>query len=238
MFNITIFDLIFALVPAILAITALYVIRSMNKKNAKTKYDIELHMIRMDYERKYYEDKIYELTKKLNSDLERNKDINHLLFNTPEINNDIKFEHNINSNEFIKSMNIKENDTKIDPRLIFVLTPFNDAFSEDFFQIRNILSDFNFNCIRGDEQNITGNILPHIIKKIIQSRVVIANITGRNPNVFYELGIAHALNKPTIIISKNESDIPFDIKSQRIIFYKTKEDLKSSLKESLLKILN
>ena len=58
----------------------------------------------------------------------------------------------------------------------------------------------------------------------------IANISGRNPNVFYELGLAHALGKPVIIVSESLSDIPFDINSSRILAFDDEKDLETKLK--------
>ena len=49
--------------------------------------------------------------------------------------------------------------------------------------------------------------------------VLVAELTTRNPNVFYELGIAHALNKPVVLISSNEPDVPFDLQHIRVIYY-------------------
>jgi hypothetical protein len=51
------------------------------------------------------------------------------------------------------------------------------------------------------------------------SKVLVAELTTRNPNVFYELGLAHALDKPVVLISSNEDDVPFDLKHIRVIYY-------------------
>ncbi|MGH8660124.1 MAG: hypothetical protein ACREV4_17105 [Gammaproteobacteria bacterium] len=51
------------------------------------------------------------------------------------------------------------------------------------------------------------------------AKVLVAELTTRNPNVFYELGLAHALKKPVVLISSNESDVPFDLKHIRVIYY-------------------
>ena len=72
---------------------------------------------------------------------------------------------------------------------------------------------------------------------MVRSRLVIANIDGRNPNVFYELGIAHAIDKPTIIISKSVPDIEIDIKSKYLLLYKNEQDLKEQIRKNLTKIL-
>jgi nucleoside 2-deoxyribosyltransferase len=75
------------------------------------------------------------------------------------------------------------------------------------------------------------------MKLLVSARLIIANIDGRNPNVFYELGIAHALDKPVIIISRNIPDIAFDIKGMRMILYKNHRELKRDLLYEITKIL-
>ena len=54
---------------------------------------------------------------------------------------------------------------------------------------------------------------------ISATKVLVAEITTRNPNVFYELGLAHALKKPVVLVSSNEGDVPFDLKHIRVIYY-------------------
>jgi hypothetical protein len=54
---------------------------------------------------------------------------------------------------------------------------------------------------------------------ICAARIVIADCTGRNPNVFYEIGIAHAVGKPVVLITQDVNDIPFDISHIRYIIY-------------------
>ena len=49
--------------------------------------------------------------------------------------------------------------------------------------------------------------------------MLVAELTSRNPNVFYELGLAHALDKPVVLVSSNEDDVPFDLKHIRVIYY-------------------
>ena len=66
---------------------------------------------------------------------------------------------------------------------------------------------------------------------------MIANINGRNPNVFYELGIAHTLDKPTLLVAKTVSDVPFDIRSKRLILYKDENELRDHLQTNLTRVL-
>ena len=65
----------------------------------------------------------------------------------------------------------------------------------------------------------TGKIMEQIWSGINAAKVLVAELTSRNPNVFYELGLAHALQKPVVLVSSNEPDVPFDLKHIRVIYY-------------------
>ena len=64
-----------------------------------------------------------------------------------------------------------------------------------------------------------GKIIDQIWSGINSASVLVAELTTKNPNVFYELGIAHALRKPVVLVSSNEDDVPFDLKHIRVIYY-------------------
>jgi hypothetical protein len=76
-----------------------------------------------------------------------------------------------------------------------------------------------FDVVRGDEVARPGIILDDVKREINDAKVVIAEITAPDQNVFYELGYAHALNKPSILLAQRGKDLPFDIRSYRVIFY-------------------
>lgn len=65
----------------------------------------------------------------------------------------------------------------------------------------------------------TGKIIDQIWTGLKRAKVLVAELTGRNPNVLYELGLAHALHKPVVLISSNEADVPFDVRHVRVIYY-------------------
>jgi hypothetical protein len=65
----------------------------------------------------------------------------------------------------------------------------------------------------------TGKIMDQVWSGINAAKVLVAEMTTRNPNVFYELGLAHALKKPVVLVSSNEGDVPFDLKHIRVIYY-------------------
>jgi len=74
--------------------------------------------------------------------------------------------------------------------------------------------------VRADSEIFgTGKIIDQIWSGINIAKVLVAELTNRNPNVFYELGLAHALQKPVVLVSSNEADVPFDLHHIRVIYY-------------------
>jgi hypothetical protein len=85
--------------------------------------------------------------------------------------------------------------------------------------IQSAIEPLGFSVVRADKIAKAGSISNHIIEYIIESDIVVADLTEKNPNVFYELAIRHCIHKPVIqLISKNEV-IPFDVGTIRTIFY-------------------
>ena len=75
-------------------------------------------------------------------------------------------------------------------------------------------------AVRADDDIFaTGKIIDQVWTGIRAARVLVAELTSRNPNVFYELGLAHALKKPVVLVSSNEADVPFDVRHIRVIYY-------------------
>ena len=79
--------------------------------------------------------------------------------------------------------------------------------------------------VRGDDLFTPTDILEDIWQSINAADFVIADITGRNPNVLYELGIAHTLAKPVLILSRQADDIPIDLATRRVILYGQQADV-------------
>lgn len=105
---------------------------------------------------------------------------------------------------------------QVDIKLCFVLMPFGEPWSNRVYAdlIRKVVESLGLQCLRAD--NLTGRIvIEDIWTKINQSAFLIADVTGRNPNVMYEIGIAHAIGKPTILITQEISKIPFDFNHLR-----------------------
>ena len=114
------------------------------------------------------------------------------------------------------------NDSTGNNRQAFAIMPFDEEFDSVYKGvIKSSLSEVGFTVKRADDIDSQQNILRDIIGNITSSNLVIADLTGANPNVFYELGLAHALRKPVILITQDIEDVPFDLKSYRMIVYTT-----------------
>lgn len=103
---------------------------------------------------------------------------------------------------------------------IFVIMPFLEQLKEVYEQaILPTAKKVKMTCRRGDDFFSSDRIMDEVWAAIYHSKVCIADCTGRNPNVFYELGIAHTLGRPSILIAHKIEEIPFDIRDRRIIIY-------------------
>lgn len=98
--------------------------------------------------------------------------------------------------------------------------PFDSRMHEVYEQIyKPVCEKHGVSCWRVDEIARPGSITKDIVNGIIDSDVVIADLTGRNANVFYELGIAHSVGNKTIMTAQRIEDVPFDIGNYRVILY-------------------
>lgn len=125
----------------------------------------------------------------------------------------------------------------------FVIMPFEPTYNTEYERvIRPAVEAAGLECIRADEIYTRPQITADIWKSLRSARIVIAELTGRNTNVFYEVGLAHALGKPAIIITRNEDDVPFDLKALRYLYYNIDdpfwgENLKKALTDMLQNLL-
>ena len=98
--------------------------------------------------------------------------------------------------------------------------------------IKQACKDAGAYCERVDEQIFEGNILARIYNQIAKADIVVADMTDRSPNVFYETGYAHALNKRVILLTQNVQDIPFDLQQYTHVIYHGESKI-TSLKAQL-----
>lgn len=123
------------------------------------------------------------------------------------------------------------------PRL-FVAMEYREPFDTFYQKVIKPQAQSKFEVVRIDEKVGPGVIFQDMQREIAQADVIIAEITPANPNVFYELGYAHALGKPTILLARRGTSLPFDIRSFRVVFYDDTIGGKDQVEEDLTKHLD
>ena len=103
----------------------------------------------------------------------------------------------------------------------FVMMPFTPPLGDYYEKVyKPAIEKAGLRPVRADAAIFgTGKIMDQIWSGINAAKVLVAELTKRNPNVFYELGLAHALRKPAVLVSSNEDDVPFDLHHIRVIYY-------------------
>lgn len=216
------------------ALTAVFVFATYMASKRQSHYDLESHKAVLSAVRDSYESQIARLSKEMTATNDRWRDANHLVLSGQK---NIEQPQVADHTAFLQSFRLTAADYVVDPKLIVVLTPFADDEYDTFRTIKAACERGGFRCIRGDEEYTPSDILGHIVRLVVKARIIIANVDSRNPNVFYELGIAHALSKQTILVSRNLTEVPFDIKGFRILTWTTQDDLRDGIQTNVLKAL-
>lgn len=123
------------------------------------------------------------------------------------------------------------------PRAFVVMQftkPYNELYSE---VIKPVCDDEGVLAERADETFGPGIIVADIARQIAEAHIVVAEISPANQNVYYEVGYAHALNKPTILIAEQNTKLPFDVSPFRILFYENSIEGKRKIEEGFRKHL-
>lgn len=112
------------------------------------------------------------------------------------------------------------NQINLNSRLCFVVMPFDEALQNVYDTIETVVEDkCGLVCMRADKLTIPERITEDIWNCISEARVLIADLTGRNANVFYEVGLAHALGKQVILLVQKQEEVPFDLREIRYLNY-------------------
>lgn len=106
----------------------------------------------------------------------------------------------------------------------FVMMPFDEWKNRYYKEIFvPAIKDAGLEPVRADDLFVTGSVMEQIWEQIQKAKVLVAELTDKNPNVFYELGLAHASTKPVVFVSAKLEDVPFDLRHLRVILYDTRE---------------
>lgn len=138
----------------------------------------------------------------------------------------------------IEEKEAQEKKRKVKSPDIFVIMSFSRDLDDVYhLGIREICEKLNLSCKRVDEMKFVGDILDEIYNSITNARIIIVEVTLTNPNVYYELGYSHALGKTVILLTKDISSTPFDLRGYNHIVYENIRDLRRKLEACLEAIL-
>ena len=138
----------------------------------------------------------------------------------------------------------QENQFTLNERLAFMLSPFGKPFDTIFTNhIKPTVENIHeLICVRADNIYDNQPVIDDIWRLTNEARIIIAELTGKNPNVFYETGLAHAIGKEVILITQSMDDVPFDLRHRRCIVYEHTPEgidkLKDDLTNTITSILN
>lgn len=103
----------------------------------------------------------------------------------------------------------------------FVMQPFAAPYGGYYEAVfKPAIEQAGLRAVRADAEIFgTGKIMDQVWRGIKAADILLAELTTKNANVYYELGLAHALGKPVVLVASNESDVPFDLRHIRVIYY-------------------
>lgn len=121
----------------------------------------------------------------------------------------------------------------IEPSLVSVMMPFQPSFDNVYSTLKQASEAVGLRSRRADDIWENPAVIQDVVALIDRAKIVICDCTGRNPNVFYEIGIAHTLGREVILITQSEDDIPFDLRHLRYVKYLNNGEGLSELRERL-----
>ena len=131
-------------------------------------------------------------------------------------------------------------DKSVEPMMLSVMMPFDGRFAGTYLAIQNVCTRLGITCRRADDIWDNSILIQDVFDLLFTSRAVITDFTDRNPNVFYETGVAHTLGKLVIPITQSVADIPFDLRHHRALTYLPNREgllkLETDLEKKLAKV--
>lgn len=122
----------------------------------------------------------------------------------------------------------------VNPKLVSFMMPFSEGYTSVYQDVKAVLEAEGYQCQRADDMWVHAHIMTDIIELICTSAVIVCDLSGKNPNVFYEAGIAHTLGKEVILITQSHEDVPFDLRPIRYLSYLNNGEGRAELAGNIL----
>lgn len=182
--------------------------------------------------RKYIEEKLYKNSEYFTRDSDNFLDSNRVILDTNEPS-EMLIHNRLPDFSFFEGMAIDLNKIQVNDKMVACLMPFNPDFDETKYTIAEACLIRGYSFRRSDDVQITNNndLRKSIIQMILEAKIVVAVLDGRNPNVYYEIGIAHSMGKLVLMVVNMNESPAFDVSPNRLITYKTQSELKTKLIE-------
>ena len=227
---------ILSLISIIVSVIAMVFIYQFQKLSRNIIDREQSNDVYIGFQREKLENSIYKGVEDLTKDPVIFSDTNHLILDASN-NNNLKSNKDVPNLTYFNDLGIAGDEFLVRDRQITCLMPFNNKYSSLYDTIKACCKFNGYNCMRTDEERIESNVnlRKYIVTKIIQAQVVVAVLDGRNPNVLYEVGIAHAIGKLVILVVKRDksNDLPENLKGNRLLIYKNEDDLFEQLSSTL-----
>jgi len=112
-------------------------------------------------------------------------------------------------------------------KIVFLVSPIGKPGSPEHhaarlvrdYLVKKVFQAPEWRVVRADDESSPDSITTQVIERLVTADLIVADLTDHNPNVFYELAVAHGYERPIIQIMKDGQSIPFDVGDQRVIFY-------------------
>lgn len=236
---ITFFGAVLSLLSALVVMFFIGRMRRKYEEYEKTAGDL------ISPQREYVEKLLYSKTTPLVNDPGFFADANHILFDGTK-SKGLHISNQLPDFSFYEDMGIDLTNIKIDDKLVACLMPFNKRFDKIRTAIEDACKQMNYKFRRSDDELIADNtdIRKSIVKMILEAKIVVAVLDGRNPNVFYEIGIAQSMGKLVLLVANLNRDEylqsgrkqPIDLLSNRLITYNDPKELKDNIVRTLKQI--
>jgi nucleoside 2-deoxyribosyltransferase len=126
-------------------------------------------------------------------------------------------------------------DVEVQRDIVFVLMPFSQELEPVYEVIEDAAREAGLRSYRADSIMAPGSIIDQIFESIAKSGLVVADLSGRNQNVMYELGLATAMGKETLLLAQDLEEVPFDLRHRRMLMYELRPVSLHRLRENLRK---